>query len=304
MNLTPLFVASCAALLAFLGWQFTLRDFLTSERLPRRVRTTDAKDSLRVATPRRWRSDLPKQLLNMAIALISVYIISKMLTSSTEISAALAIIAISLPQLIASRRAAQFQREQERSWPEAIDSIIASLHAGQSINEAITSLRKYGPIRLRHIFEAIAAHLEKGGALEDVLESEANQINSPSANQLFVTLIHAKEFGGQEVTSTLRLLANFLRDQAAAIEEIETRFGWVKNSAVLGAFAPWLLLALLSMQQSTVEAFATDSGRVVLTIGIVATAVAFIWMERMAKLPTAIAPLHIRVVETYGTAPR
>jgi len=250
----------------------------------------------------------------MSLVCASVYVIAKMLTSSDEISAALAIIATSFPALLAKKRAAQFQREQERAWPEAIDSIISSLHAGQSINESIASLKKYGPLRLRSIFEGISVRLEEGASLAEAikgvsirdqsirdqsirdqfLHDEAVPIKSPSANQLFVTLIHAKEFGGQEVTSTLRLLANFLRDQAAAVEEIETRFGWVKNSALLGAFAPWLLLALLSMQQSTVSAFATDAGRVVLTIGIVATALAFIWMEKLAKLPTQTAPLILK----------
>jgi len=151
-------------------------------------------------------------------------------------------------------------------------------------------------MRLRPIFEAIATALDNGATLAEALASGAGHIQSPSANQLFVTLIHAKEFGGQEVTSTLRLLANFLRDEAAAVEEIEVKFGWVKNSAVLGAFAPWLLLALLSLQESTVTAFATDAGRIVLTIGIVATAVAFIWMEKMAKLPSPAPPLTFRVV--------
>ena len=326
LSFTPILAASIAGILAFAGWHFTLRELLTHDRIPRdrnKFNRTDVKPPLHkkhlFETRQKERSDLPKQLLNMFLVCISVYVIAKMLTSSDEISAALAIIATSFPALMAKKRAAQFQREQERAWPEAIDSIISSLHAGQSINESIASLKKYGPLRLRSIFEGISDRLEEGATLAEAIQgqsvqgqsvqgqsvqgqsvrdrslgSDAVPINSPSATQLFVTLIHAKEFGGQEVTSTLRLLANFLRDQAAAVEEIETRFGWVKNSALLGAFAPWLLLALLSMQQSTVAAFATEAGRVVLTIGIVATALAFIWMEKLAKLPTQTSPLALK----------
>jgi tight adherence protein B len=91
----------------------------------------------------------------------------------------------------------------------------------------------------------------------------------------------------------LRLLANFLRDQDESIEEIETKFGWVRNSAILGALAPWLLLALLSTQRNTVEAYQTSGGRIVLSIGVVLTAIAYLLMDRISALPT---PPRIRAL--------
>jgi tight adherence protein B len=100
-----------------------------------------------------------------------------------------------------------------------------------------------------------------------------------------ISLLIAKEYGGRDVTTTLRLLAAFLREQDEAIEEIETRFGWVKNSALLGTIAPWLLLGLLSTQRNTILAYATPAGRTVLSIGVIATGIAYIWMDRVAKLP-------------------
>ena len=87
------------------------------------------------------------------------------------------------------------------------------------------------------------------------------------------------------MTNTLRLLANFLRDQDESIEEIETKFGWVRNSAFLGALAPWLLLALLSTQRNTVEAYQTSGGKIVLSIGVIATAIAYLLMDRISAMP-------------------
>jgi tight adherence protein B len=81
------------------------------------------------------------------------------------------------------------------------------------------------------------------------------------------------------------LLAEFVREDLAVVEEIRTKFGWVKNSAVLATAAPWVLLVLLSTQGSTREAFATYDGLRILTLGIVMTAAAFLWMERVGALP-------------------
>ena len=77
-----------------------------------------------------------------------------------------------------------------------------------------------------------------------------------------------------------------MRDEHQVHEEIETKFGWIRNSAILAATAPWILLLILSSQPNTIQAFATDGGKMILSIGIAATAIAYLWMERLAKIPS------------------
>ena len=60
-------------------------------------------------------------------------------------------------------------------------------------------------------------------------------LDSATADQTLSTLLFAKQFGGREVISTLRMLSTFLREEIKVREEIDTRFGWVRNSAVLVA---------------------------------------------------------------------
>jgi tight adherence protein B len=83
------------------------------------------------------------------------------------------------------------------------------------------------------------------------------------------------------------LLAEFVREDIAVAEEIRTKFGWIRNSALLATAAPWLLLILLSTQDSTVEIYSTPSGALVLSLGVVMTATAYIWMEKVSSLPAA-----------------
>ena len=74
-----------------------------------------------------------------------------------------------------------------------------------------------------------------------------------TGDQFFATLIFAKNFGGHSVQLSLRHLAAFIRDDIQMMEEIQTRFGWVRNSAILAASAPWLLLLLLSAQPGKIS---------------------------------------------------
>jgi tight adherence protein B len=143
----------------------------------------------------------------------------------------------------------------------------------------------HGPIHLRPIFKRIQNRISDGRTLEESILIELRVLENAVADQTLISLLIAKEYGGRDVTTTLRLLATFLREQDEAIEGIEIRFGWVKNSALLGTVAPWLLLGLLSTQRNTILAYATPAGRTVLSIGVIATGIAYIWMDRVAKLP-------------------
>ena len=198
-----------------------------------------------------------------------------------------------IPFFVARRRAEKALKAQELAWPLAIDSLISSLQAGQSITEAVRGLSQFGPQALIPTFERVERGLDDGEAFEGLLVREMRDLDSSASDQTITTLLIAKEFGGRDVTVTLRLLSNFLREDFEAQEEIKTKFGWVRNSALLGAGAPWLILLLLSTQKNTVAAYASSAGKAVLSIGVIATALAFIWMERVARLPDPARPLRV-----------
>lgn len=225
--------------------------------------------------------------LTLIITLISSYFTTFLLTSSEAISLAIATLSAALPFLIGRGRNLKKQREKEVAWPEAIDSLVSALQAGISISEALTQLAMHGPKVLRPSFAQIQSDLLSLGNFEQVLLKEKRRLDSAISDQVFETLIISKDFGGRDANNALRLLAEFVREDIAVSEEIRTKFGWIRNSALLATAAPWLLLILLSTQDSTVEIYSTPSGALVLSLGVVMTATAYIWMEKVGSLPAA-----------------
>lgn len=225
--------------------------------------------------------------ITLIITLISSYFTTFLLTSSEAISIAIATLSAALPFLIGRGRNLKRQREQEVAWPEAIDSLVSALQAGISISEALTQLALHGPKVLRPSFAQIQSNLLSLGNFEQVLLKEKRRLDSAISDQVFETLIISKDFGGRDANNALRLLAEFVREDIAVAEEIRTKFGWIRNSALLATAAPWLLLILLSTQDSTVEIYSTPSGALVLSLGVVMTATAYIWMEKVGSLPAA-----------------
>ena len=228
-----------------------------------------------------------RSAITLIITLIASYFTTFLLTSSEAISLAIATLSAALPFLIGRGRNLKRQREQEVAWPEAIDSLVSALQAGISIFEALTQLALHGPKVLRPSFAQIQSNLLSLGNFEEVLLKEKKRLDSAISDQVFETLIISKDFGGRDANNALRLLAEFVREDIAVAEEIRTKFGWIRNSALLATAAPWLLLILLSTQDSTVEIYSTPSGALVLSLGVVMTATAYIWMEKVGSLPAA-----------------
>ena len=228
-----------------------------------------------------------RSAITLTITLISSYFTTLLLTSSEAISIAIATLSAALPFLIGRGRNLKKQREREVAWPEAIDSLVSALQAGISISEALTQLALHGPKVLRPSFAQIQSDLSSLGNFEQVLLREKKRLDSAISDQVFETLIISKDFGGRDANNALRLLAEFVREDIAVAEEIRTKFGWIRNSALLATAAPWLLLILLSTQDSTVEIYSTPSGALVLSLGVVMTATAYIWMEKVGSLPAA-----------------
>jgi len=243
--------------------------------------------SITVKTLLRNSLSFSKKIVFILATVSAAYFVVALLTKSSSISFSIAILATAIPFIVNRNRESQRIRNRELAWPEAIDSLVSALQSGVPIPEAIFSLSTRGPISLQPIFHRIEENIKSGEEFVKVLLHEKKNLNSAIADQVFETLILAKDFGGKDSNTALRLLAEFVREDLAILEEIRTKFGWVKNSAALATAAPWILLILLSTQSSTREAFATLEGLKILTLGVLMTAGAYIWMEKVGALPSA-----------------
>lgn len=102
----------------------------------------------------------------------------------------------------------------------------------------------------------------------------------------------AREVGGSDLGRLLRTLSAFLREDARARAELETRQGWTVNAARLAVAAPWIVLGLLALRPEAVAAYNTPQGVVVLGVGGVMCLVAYRLMLRIGRLPEDVRVLR------------
>ena len=171
------------------------------------------------------------------------------------------------------------------AWPEVIDHLMSGIQSGLSLTESLAGLSTRGPEILRPAFVQFRTTLYGSGDLTVAIDELKSMFSHHGSDQIFEALLISKTLGGSELLQILRTLGDFLRQDLALRREIDVKHGWIKNSAHISAAAPWILLLLLSTQPSTANAYSTPTGAVILIAGLVMTAIAYLWMNRLGRLP-------------------
>ena len=218
---------------------------------------------------------------------VMVFLFALSLTRSLQIASALAILALSMQQLNARRKQVKNSEALMNAIPEIIDHIISGVQSGLSLNKSLSSLSTRGPLISQAMFRGHRARMGDGAKFEESVAILQKEFALRSADQLLESLLFAKSLGGSELITLLRQLGDFTRQDLALRHEIGAKQSWIRNSAHLSATAPWLLLLLISTQPSTALAYSSSSGITVLSLGVLMTLGAYLWMGRLAQLPDA-----------------
>lgn len=170
-------------------------------------------------------------------------------------------------------------------WPEAVDNLASAVRAGMSLPEGLSALSSRGPAPLRPAFARFGAAYRASGRFGPCLDALKEDLADPVGDRVCETMRLAREVGGIDLGTVLRTLSELLRADARTRSELETRQGWVVNAARLAVAAPWIVLLLLGTQSTTLQAYNSTGGVVLLGVGAVVCIVAYRIMLRIGQLP-------------------
>ena len=227
-----------------------------------------------------------KGLAPFLLSFSSCFLVVYLLTASSLFASAFSLLALAFAFVVVNSRRGKHELEVSASWPEVIDHLVSAIQTGMSLTEALTELSTRGPVVMRPAFSNFKSRVFEDGNFDQGIQYLAGYFKSHASDQIFQALLISKSLGGSELLSILRTLGNFLREDLALRNEIAVKQSWIKNSAHLSSAAPWLLLLLLAMQPSTVQAFSTVTGAGILFVGLFMTVLAYIWMTFLSRLPS------------------
>jgi tight adherence protein B len=220
-----------------------------------------------------------------AAAGVVVGVVVLAFTGTYPLAAALAVFAASSPLHLVSRRRKARLRLLRGLWPDVVDNLASAVRAGLSLPEGLTAVGQRGPVQLRPPFERFGEDYRATGSFGSCLARLGEELADPVADRIVETLRMAREVGGTELGRVLRTLSQFLREDARVRAELESRQSWTLNAARLAVAAPWAVLLLLCLNGATVTAYNTPTGVAILTVGGLASYLAFQLMRRIGRLP-------------------
>jgi tight adherence protein B len=189
------------------------------------------------------------------------------------------------PVLYLRGRRLRLRKARRQLWPDVCDLLVAAIRVGLSLPDAVASLAESAPPAVRPAFAIFARDLRATGRFETSLDRLKDTLADPIADRIIETLRMARQVGGTELTGVLRALSSSVRADAALRGEVEARQSWIRGAAVLGAIAPWVILALLAMRPEGRDAYASAEGMLVIVIGAIVSVIAYRIMLRIGRLP-------------------
>lgn len=225
-----------------------------------------------------------KIIAPLAISFPLVFAIINQAMGSVQVAIPVSIIAIAIPTLLLKQREVVNERKRENLWPEILDILISGIQSGLSLTQTLISLSTRGPEEVRTIFTKFKKNIEDGSNFDSSLNYLKREFSNSLSDQVIEVLRISQQSGSRDTSLTLRTIAEFISSDISLREEIRAKHSWIRNSAVLAALTPWVLLVILSSQEAARRAYNSSSGLFVLASGALLTFVAFLWMQKVGKI--------------------
>lgn len=223
-------------------------------------------------------------VISLALGVIAAGL-SHALLGIGALAAGVGILGALAPLLAVRMRAASRRKANNAVWPDVVDHLVSAVRSGLSLPDALSSIAHAGPVPTRAPFAEFERDYRATANFGQCITRLKDALSDPVADRILETLRMAREVGGTELTTLLRSLASYLREDAAVRAELKARQGWVVNAARLGVAAPWIVLLLLASRSEAVAAYNTPAGTLVILGGMLVSALAYRIMLRVGRLP-------------------
>lgn len=195
------------------------------------------------------------------------------------------LVALSLPLVVIGSRARAQRTANRAIWPDLVDHLVSAVRSGLALPDSVVTLAHTGPPSVREAFAGFEHEYRATGNFGLSIDGLKDRLADPVADRVLETLRMSREVGGSELTTVLRNLAAYLRQETALRSEVEARQGWVLNAARLGVSAPWVILLLLSTRPEAAAAYNTAAGATLIVGGLGVTVVAYRIMVGLGRMP-------------------
>ncbi len=228
---------------------------------------------------------VPALVLVSVLVAVSAGALTFALVPVAVIAVIVAIVALVAPTTLVIRRARLRRRAIRVLWPDIVDHLVSAVRSGLALPDSVVTLARVAPLSARPSFEQFESDYRATGNFSLCIDQLKVRLADPTADRILETLRMSREVGGSELSTVLRNLSSYLRQEGAIRSEVEARQSWVVNAARLGVAAPWIILLLLASRPEAAAAYNTSQGVVIIVGGLIISVAAYRVMLALGRLP-------------------
>lgn len=220
--------------------------------------------------------------LIMAITVLGLIIFSSL---SLVIVISIAILMGISPVLYLLRKAEKKRVQFESQLPDALDFLSRALKAGHGMSSAIGMLANEFPDPIGQEFKNVFDELNFGLPFNESMLNLTLRVNSSDLNFFVVALSIQRETGGN-LTELLESLSMTIRERIKLGGKVRILAAEGKYSGVLLSVFPFIMATVLSLINPKYMSalWITESGKNLVTTGLIMMVVGGFWMSRIVKI--------------------
>ena len=205
--------------------------------------------------------------------------------SVVVLAGATGVVAFLVPFLLVGWRARAQRKLTRVVWPDVVDQLVSAVRSGLALPDSVMTLASTGPAATRAQFAMFASEYRATGNFASCIDAVKVRLADPVADRILETLRMSREVGGSELTTVLRNLSSYLRQESAIRSEVEARQSWVMNAAKLGVASPWVVLLLLATRPEAAAAYNSPGGATLIVVGLIVSFFAYRLMIGIGRIP-------------------
>lgn len=195
-----------------------------------------------------------------------------------------------------SIRRGALRKRVRSALPGFVELYSSAIQSGINPADAFSYLVEFNIEGLQVELRELESNLHRGISFEQCLNDFRGRISVPEVDRFVAILKLSHAAGGQNLVANLKTLSEELRSVVSSEGAIESRLGAVLIVAKLGLLAPWVLVAVLSVNEQSRAAYLSDSGGLLLLIGFLFSVLAYrlvMFAGRPFTTPRILAGLNV-----------
>ena len=174
-----------------------------------------------------------------------------------------------------SIRRSVVRKRVRAALPGFVELYSSAIQSGINPTDAFSYLSEFQIDGLQNELRELQSMLNRGASFEQGLNEFRNRLAVPEVDRFVAILKLSHAAGGQNLVSNLKTLSDELHSVISSEGAIEARLGAVLIVAKFGLLAPWVLVAVLSVNSQSRLAYLSNSGGLLLLVGFLVSVVAY-----------------------------